>query len=196
MSQISSMYYKVDQGVPLFYFNKEKMPGPGPEGEVDENGYIMTQNPGRGYLMKTEQLVKSARNSNGQVIAQAINRRLLKFDSLRYPLLTRKQVVWLKQKVANFKVNVTYYDDELDRVVERKFYFGDMISEPIKWESISLDGGKTKFIKRPSLYKDVQVNIIDMRFLKRKEKDYDYSRNAKCGLQKCSIFRYTDVCTK
>jgi hypothetical protein len=165
MSQVSEMYYKVDQGVPLFYFNGEKMPGPGPEGEVDGNGYTMTQNPGRGYLMKTEQLVKSTRNSNGQVVAQKINRRLLKFDSLKYPLLTRKQVVWLKQKVANFTVRVTYYDDELDKVISRLFYFGDMSAEPIQWESVSLDGGKTKFIKRPSLYKDVSVNIIDMRVL-------------------------------
>ena len=69
--------------------------------------------------MKTEQLVKSTRNANGQVVAQKINRRLLKFDSLKYPLLTRKQVVWLKQKVANFSVRVTYYDDELDKVVSR-----------------------------------------------------------------------------
>lgn len=123
----------------LFKFNGEAIPG----------------NPGRGYLEKSEQLVKSTRNANGQVIAQKINRRINKFDSLRWPVLTRAQVVWLKKKVANFTVNVTYYDSEVDGVITRKFYFGDLSAEPFEWDN----SGQ---ISIPTRYKDVSVNIIDM----------------------------------
>lgn len=157
--------FKVDTGVPLFYFDGEKMPAI-EEGMYDPmNNIPDTGNPAQGYLMKTEQLVRSTRNANGEVVSQKINRRLLKFDSLKWPILSRRQVVWLKQKVANFAVNVTYYDDEVDNIITRKFYFGDMSAEPFRWESISIDGGQTKYIKRPTMYKDVSVNIIDMRVL-------------------------------
>lgn len=157
--------YKVDTGIPLFYFDGEKMPAV-EEGWYDPfNNVPDTGNPAQGYLMKTEQLVRSARNANGQVVSQPINRRLLKFDSLKWPILSRRQVIWLKRKVANFAVNVTYYDDELDSIITRKFYFGDMSAEPFRWESVSIDGGRTKYIKRPTYYKNVSVNIIDMRVL-------------------------------
>lgn len=174
--------YKVDTGIPLFYFDGEKMPAE-EEGLYDPfNNVPDTGNPAQGYLMKTEQLVRSTRNANGQVVSQPINRRLLKFDSLKWPILSRRQVIWLKRKVANFKVNVTYYDDELDSIITRLFYFGDMSAEPFRWESVSIDGGRTKYIKRPTYYKNVSVNIIDMRVLIfRKEKDYAYSRYAKCS---------------
>ena len=123
----------------LFKFNGESIPG----------------NPARGYLELSEQIVNSTRNANAQVVAQKINRRLRKFDSLKWPYLSRAQVVWLKRKVANFTVNVTYYDSEDDRVVTRKFCFGDMSAEPCEWD-------RSGEIMIPTHYKDVSVNIIDM----------------------------------
>lgn len=123
----------------LFKFNGEPIPG----------------NPARGYLEQSQQLVEDARNSNGQVVSQPINRRLRKFDSLKWPYLTRSQVTWLKQKVANFTVDLTYYDSEDDRVVTRKFYFGDMSAEPFEWD-------RSGEILIPTHYINVSVNIIDM----------------------------------
>lgn len=123
----------------LFKFNGEAIPG----------------NPAPGYLEDSEQLVNGTRNSNGQVVAQQVNRRLRKFSNLSWPYLSRQQVVWLKQKVANFKVNVTYYDSEDDGIVTRLFYFGDMSSKPFRWE----DNGDFKI---PTEYTDVKINIIDM----------------------------------
>lgn len=120
------------------------------------DGAALPGNPARGYLEQSEQMVDSARNANAQVVAQKINRRLRKFDSLRWPVLTQAQVTWLKQKVANFTVNLTYFDSEDGRVVTRKFYFGDMSAEPFEWRDDSSG------IKIPTRYKDVSVNIIDM----------------------------------
>jgi hypothetical protein len=127
----------------LFKFDGEAIPG----------------NPARGYLEASEQLVDSARNANGQVVAQKINRRLRKFDSLKWPYLSRAQVNWLKKKVANFTVNLTYYDSEDGGIVTRKFYFGDMTAEPCDWD-------RSGEIMIPTYYTNVSVNIIDMRILK------------------------------
>lgn len=126
----------------LFRFNGEAIPG----------------NPARGYLEQSEQMVNSTRNANAQVVAQKINRRLRKFDSLKWPYLTRAQVTWLKQKVANFTVDLQYYDSEDGRVVTRKFYFGDMSCEPYEWDH-------SGDILIPTAYINVSVNIIDMRIL-------------------------------
>lgn len=123
----------------LFKFNGEAIPG----------------NPAPGYLEDSEQLVNGTRNSNGQVVAQQVNRRLRKFSNLSWPYLSRQQVVWLKQKVANFKVNVTYYDSEDDGIVTRLFYFGDMSCKPFRWED-------NDDFKIPTEYTDVKINIIDM----------------------------------
>ena len=51
-------------------------------------------NPAIGYNELSEQLVKSTRNANGQVVAQKINRRLNKFDGLTWPYLSRYDVNW------------------------------------------------------------------------------------------------------
>ncbi len=153
------MYYVVSEKYPLFTFDGEKMPEP-------DQPDCSWGNPGRGYLEKSEQLVRSTRNAYGQVIAQKINRRLRKFDSLNWPILTANQVHWLKQKVANFEVKLGYYDIEDDAWVTRRFYFGDMECEPIEWEAI--DAGpfaSQRYYKRPTVYRNVKVNIIDMRVL-------------------------------
>ena len=130
-------------GKPLFLFDGQAIPG----------------NPARGYLEQSEQLVDSARNANGQVVAQKINRRLRKFDSLKWPVLTTAQVTWLKQKVANFTVMLTYFDSQDGGIVTRKFYFGDMSAEPFEWDTTNYQ------VAVPTRYKDVSINIIDMRIL-------------------------------
>lgn len=124
---------------PLFLFNGEALPS----------------NPQVGYLEENEQLVKGARNTRGQTIAQPINRRINKFNNIVFPILTLEDYNWLKKKVANFEVLLTYYDsDELD-VVIRRFYFGNLSGEPSKWENY-------QSVQKPIEYKNVKVNIIDM----------------------------------
>ena len=95
---------------PLFLFNGESLPS----------------NPSIGYLEENEQLVKSTRSAGGKVTAQPINRRINKFSNLAFPKLSLEDYNWLKKKVANFKVNLTYYDTEEMQVVVRLFYFGNL----------------------------------------------------------------------
>lgn len=124
---------------PLFLFNGEALPS----------------NPQVGYLEENEQLVKGTRNTRGQTIAQPINRRINKFNNIVFPILTLEDYNWLKKKVADFEVLLTYYDsDELD-VVIRRFYFGNLSGEPSKWENY-------QSVQKPIEYKNVKVNIIDM----------------------------------
>ena len=142
----------------LLLFDGEALP-PGPS-----NGYAFARNPKPGYVERSEQLVNSTRNANGEVIAQKINRRLHKFDELTFPYLSREQVCWLKRKVENFYVDVTYWDSEADGVITRKFYFGDMSATPCDWDREN--GAPTTVsnysVMVPTFYKDVKVNIIDM----------------------------------
>ena len=124
---------------PLFLFNGEALPS----------------NPQVGYLEENEQLVKGTRNVRGQTIAQPINRRINKFNNIVFPELSLIDYNWLKNKVANFEVLLTYYDsDELD-VIVRRFYFGNLSGTPVEWENYQT-------IQKPTKYRDVKVNIIDM----------------------------------
>ena len=124
---------------PLFLFNGEALPS----------------NPQVGYLEENEQLVKGTRNVRGQTIAQPINRRINKFNNIVFPELSLIDYNWLKNKVANFEVLLTYYDsDELD-VIVRRFYFGNLSGTPVEWENYQV-------VQKPTKYRDVKVNIIDM----------------------------------
>ena len=124
---------------PLFLFNDESLPS----------------NPQVGYLEENEQLVKGTRNTRGQTIAQPINRRINKFNNIVFPELSLIDYNWLKNKVANFEVLLTYYDsDELD-VIVRRFYFGNLSGTPVEWENY-------QGVQKPTKYRDVKVNIIDM----------------------------------
>ena len=123
-------------------------------------------NPAIGYNELSEQLVKSTRNANGQVVAQKINRRLNKFDGLTWPYLSRYDVNWLKKQIAKFECEIWYWDDEYEQFIKRKFYWGDFSATPCEWETIKYTaGGNYLYAKRPIWYRDVKCNLIDMRLL-------------------------------
>lgn len=124
---------------PLFLFNGEALPS----------------NPQVGYLEENEQLVKGTRNVRGQTIAQPINRRINKFSNLVFPELSLEDYNWLKNKVANFEVLLTYYDSDILDVKVSRFYFGNLSGTPVEWENYQT-------IQKPTKYRDVKVNIIDM----------------------------------
>lgn len=116
-------------------------------------------NPAIGYVEQSEQLVKSTRNARGQVVSQKINRRLNKFDSLTWPYLSRCSINWLKKEIAKFECVLSYWDDEVDGFVKRRYYWGDFEATPCEWELINVGG---TYLKRPIWYKDVKCNLIDM----------------------------------
>ena len=148
---------------PLFLINGEKMPFIKPEDWVEINGikYLCTANPAQEYQEKSEQLVKSTRNALGQVVAQPINRRLNKFENLKWPYLSREQVTWLKKQIAKFECKLTYFDDEVGEWITRRYYWGDFSATPCDWEMKAL-AAFPYYYKRPSRYKDISVNLIDM----------------------------------
>lgn len=125
---------------PLFLFNGESLPS----------------NPSIGYLEENEQLVEGTRNTNGRSIAQPVNRRINKFSNLVFPELSLEDYNWLKKKVANFEVLLTYYDTEEMEVLVRRFYFGNLTGTPTEWDR------SFRPVQKPTKFKDVKVNIIDM----------------------------------
>lgn len=124
---------------PLFLFNGEALPS----------------NPQVGYLEENEQMVKGTRNTRAQTIAQPINRRINKFNNIVFPELPLVDYNWLKKKVANFEVLLTYFDTEENDVVVRRFYFGNLSGTPVEWENY-------QSVQKPVKFRDVKVNIIDM----------------------------------
>lgn len=160
---MSSIYYVTNPFAPLFLINGKKMPPaePGMWADApDGTRHLCTANPKNNYVEKSEQLVRSTRNANGQVIAQKINRRLNKFDSLSWPILTREQITWLKKEIAKFEVQLSYWDDEVEAWVTRRYYWGDFEATPFEWETVE-HNGTGFFYKRPKMYKDVKCNLID-----------------------------------
>lgn len=131
------------------------------------NSYYNTvNNPAIGYQEKSEQLVRSTRNAKGQVVAQKINRRLNKFENLYWPYLSRYDVNWLKKQIAKFECEISYWDDEYEQFIKRKFYWGDFEATPCEWETVKYYiGSEYTYIKRPIWYRDIKCNLIDMRLL-------------------------------
>lgn len=161
---------KTNAFAPLILINGEDFRFQTPNGEYLDEPYMgeiynTVNNPSIGYVEQSEQLVKSTRNAKGQVVAQPINRRLNKFDSLSWPYLSRASVHWLKQQIAKFECELSYWDDEAEQWVTRKYYWGDFEATPCEWETIQIgtySDGAPRYTKRPVWYKDVKCNLIDM----------------------------------
>lgn len=171
----TSIYYHERPDAPLFLINGKQMPFISPTDYIEINGVkrLCVANPARDYNEKSEQLVRSTRNANGQVIAQKINRRINKFDNLKWPYLSRAQVNWLKTEIAKFECKLTYWDDEVEAWITRRYYWGDFSATPIEWEVVRIPRDPFQegysdgdfYYKRPIRYKDVQCNLVDMRVL-------------------------------
>ena len=56
---------------------------------------------------------------------------------------------------------MSYWDDELGRVITRQFYWGDFEATPCEWEIIEVPKGSGIYYKKPTWYKDVKCNLID-----------------------------------
>lgn len=145
------------------------------------NKHIPPDNVKFGYTEDTEQLVQSQRNSKGVVVAKKVGeaydnstgKRLMKFNSLEWPLLANSDYRWLQEQIEKFYCYITYYDAKAGYqpiqgndystgiqttggFVTKKFYWGDFSAEP--WQfARDTDYG----ILVPSWYINVKVNLID-----------------------------------
>lgn len=108
--------------------------------------------PDVGAKILRQQLVDSGRNAKGQVVAQKINRRLLKVDSLQWSYLTATQWRSILQEVQKFTGTVKIWDARTDGFLTFKIYWGDATEEPYK---VSSTGEILS-------YKNCKCNVIDM----------------------------------
>lgn len=115
------------------------------------NGEIVPY-PARGLKFDRQQLVDSQRNALGEVVAQKINRRIGKFESLVWKHLTADEWRKIQQLVDNFIVTVEYWDNPSGSFKTRAFYWGDESAEVFK---INPETGEVLE------YYDCTVNLID-----------------------------------
>lgn len=123
-----------------------------------ENGFIRINGitlpyPARGLKMQRQQFVDSARNANGQVVAQKINRRIVKFEPLEWKHLDADTWRTILTEIEKFEGTVEYWDNLSGTFINRKFYWGDAEEEVFK---IDPDTGEVLE------YINCKCNLVDM----------------------------------
>jgi hypothetical protein len=108
--------------------------------------------PDIGLKYLRSQLVDSGRNAQGTVIAQKINRRQVKVDSLKWTYLTAEEWHDILVEIEKFECNVTYFDALTMGFATRKMYWGDASEEPYEVDESG----------RVLTYRNCSCNIIDM----------------------------------
>lgn len=113
---------------------------------------IQLPSPDNDMKILRQQLVDSGRNAKGQVIAQKINRRLLKCDPLQWSYLTAAQWGAILQEIEKFEGTVRFWDARTNGFLSFKIYWGDAEEQPFEVD-------KTGKILS---YRNCKCNVIDM----------------------------------
>lgn len=101
-----------------------------------------------------QQMVDSARNANAEVIAQKINRRMVKM-SLSWNVLFPEEVKKILNSIEEFSGNVDYYDPKTGDRINRQMYWGDYKIE-VYWSD--------KESGNPTMFTGLTASLIDMGF--------------------------------
>jgi hypothetical protein len=109
--------------------------------------------PSTGLVVQRQQFVDSARNALGQVVAQKINRRLIKFDSLVWKHLTASQWRSILVEIEKFEGTLYFWDNLSGSFITRRVYWGDASEEVFKINKVT--GEVLEYI-------NCSCNIIDM----------------------------------
>lgn len=109
--------------------------------------------PARGLKTSRQQLVDSARNAKGKVVAQKINRRLTKFDGLEWKHLKASEWRAIQQEIDKFEGELRFWDNPSGSFVTRKVYWGDEDAEI--WKIDKTTGEVLEYI-------NCKANLIDM----------------------------------
>ena len=121
-------------------------------GFIKINGVVLPY-PATGIVVQRSQFVDSTRNALGQVIAQKINRRIIKFDSLEWKHLTASEWRSILTEIEKFEGTLEYWDNLSATFKSIKVYWGDASEEVFK---IDPDTGEVLE------YINCKCNIIDM----------------------------------
>lgn len=109
--------------------------------------------PDLGLKVLRTQLVDAGRNAQGQVVAQKINRRLLKLEPLKWSYLPASTWSTILQEIEKFEGVLKLWDTRTNAFVEMQVYWGDASDEP--WH-INTSTGEILD------YRNCQCNVIDM----------------------------------
>lgn len=85
--------------------------------------------PARGLNLLRQQFVDSARNANGQVVAQKINRRINKLEPLEWKWLTASQWREIQKHIDAFTGYLEFWDNPSGSFKTVQVYWGDESSE-------------------------------------------------------------------
>ena len=121
-------------------------------GFIKINGLVLPQ-PNRGLNIKREQFVKSARNARGEVVAQKVNRRIIKIDALEWEFLPANTWRTIQQQIELFEGTLEYWDNLSGSFKTIKIYWGDESSEPYR---VNKSTGEVLE------YAKCKCNIVDM----------------------------------
>lgn len=98
-----------------------------------------------------QQLVDSARNALGEVVAQKINRRQVKL-SLEWKVIYPDELKKILSMVEEFSGKVGYYDPKEGKFISRQMYWGDY-SVSTYW--VNEEG-------KPKMFTSLKTSLIDM----------------------------------
>lgn len=85
--------------------------------------------PSRGLTIQRQQFVDSARNALGQVVAQKINRRIIKLDNLEWNWLTAADWGAILAEIELFEGELEFWDALSGGFITLKVYWGDASEE-------------------------------------------------------------------
>lgn len=109
--------------------------------------------PATGLSIKRIQFVDSARNANGQIVAQKINRRIYKLDAVVWRHLTATQWRAILVEIEKFEGTLTFWNNLNNAIETIKVYWGDASETVFK-----IDDSTGEVLE----YLDCKCNIIDM----------------------------------
>lgn len=109
--------------------------------------------PAVGLIFERQQLVDSKRNALGQVVAQKINRRQMKFSSLEWKHLTAAEWRRIQHEIDKFEGTLRYWDNPSGGFINRKVYWGDESAEV--WKINPTTGEILEFA-------NCKCNLVDM----------------------------------
>ena len=121
-------------------------------GFIKINGVVLPY-PAYGVNIKRQQFVDSARNALGQVVAQKVNRRINKIDSLQWKHLTATQWRSIQTEIEKFKGTLEFWDNLSGTFKTVEVYWGDEEAEVHK-----IDPATGEVLE----YINCKCNIIDM----------------------------------
>jgi ribosomal protein S4 len=121
-------------------------------GFIKVNGVVLPY-PSYGVNVQRQQFVDSARNANGQVIAQRVNRRIVKIDGLEWKHLTALEWHNILVEVEKFTGTLEYWDSLSMSYKTIQVYWGDASEEIFK-----IDPSSGEILE----YINCKCNLIDM----------------------------------